>query len=29
MLDNSPKLAVVYEFLRNNYSYIGGSEAKY
>lgn len=29
MLDNSPKPAVVYEFLRNNYSYIGGSEAKY
>lgn len=29
MLDNSPKLAIVREFLRNNYSYIGSSEAKY
>lgn len=29
MLDNSPKLAVIREFLRNNYSYIGSSEAKY
>lgn len=29
MLDNSPRLAVVREFLKNNYSYIGSSEAKY
>lgn len=29
MLDNSPKPTVVYEHLRNNYSYIGGGEAKY
>lgn len=29
MLDNSPKPIVVREHLRNNYSYIGGGEAKY
>lgn len=29
MLDNSLRLAIVREFLKNNYSYIGSSEAKY
>lgn len=29
MLDNSPKLAIVREYLRNNYAYIGSREAKY
>lgn len=29
MLDNSPKLAIVREHLRNNYAYIGSREAKY
>lgn len=29
MLDNSPKAAVVRNYLRNNYAYIGGKEAKY
>lgn len=29
MLDNSLRLAIVCEFLKTNYSYIGSSEAKY